>query len=375
MAANGILNFRGANKTTFVGASSNIVLDNVTSSLGIGVDVNGPTSNLHVVGNAYVSTDVTIAGNIDFQTITQNGAPFSGGSGSGTSPWVTSGNDISYSSGNVAVDTATFFVDSVNNRVGIGTSSPATTLDVSGGTVTASTFIGSLQGNAQSSDRWSTGRTLSVSGAVTGTSSLINGNQNSTLVTTLANLDTSKITTGILPVLRGGTGVATSTGTGNVVLSNAPAFTGDVTFDTNTLKIDSANNRVGIVQTTPLYTLDVAGDVNFTGNLTQNGTPFGGGAFLTDGAKAYYTSGPVGISNVEALTTQTLQVGANVAVNDTASDKLTVTGDAYVSRSLRAVDLVETYQVNCNALFIKDVRVTNQVPQDGNDSGYTPNVL
>ena len=291
MAANGILNFRGANKTTFVGASSNIVLDNVISSLGIGVDVNGPTSNLHVVGNAYVSTDVTIAGNIDFQTITQNGAPFSGGGGgSGTSPWITSGNDISYSSGNVAVDTNTLFVDSVNNRVGIGTLTPATTLDVFGGTVTASTFIGSLQGNAQSSDRWSTGRTLTVSGAVTGTSSLINGNQNSTLVTTLANLDTSKITTGILPVARGGTGVATSTGTGSVVLSNAPAFTGDATFD-----------RVGIATTTPGYTLDVTGDVNFTGNLTQGGNPFSGGAFITDGTKAYYTDGPVGISNVEAV--------------------------------------------------------------------------
>lgn len=355
MAANGILNFRGANKTTFVGASSNIVLDNVISSLGVGVDVNGPTSNLHVVGNAYVSTDVTIAGNIDFQTITQNGAPFSGG---GSSPWVTSGNDISYSSGNV----------------GIGTSIPATALDVSGD-VTATTFIGSLQGNAQSSDQWSTGRTLSVSGAVTGTSSLINGNQNSTLVTTLANLDTSKITTGILPVARGGTGVATSTGTGSVVLSNAPAFTGDATFDTNTLKIDSVNNRVGIATATPGYTLDVTGDVNFTGNLTQGGNPFGGGAFLTDGTKAYYTNGPVGISNTEVLTTQTLQVGANVAVNDTASDKLSVTGDVYVSRTLRAIDLLETYQVNCNALFIKDVRVTNQVPQDGNDAGYTPNVL
>ena len=376
MAANGILNFRGANKTTFVGASSNIVLDNVISSLGIGVDVNGPTSNLHVVGNAYVSTDVTIAGNIDFQTITQNGSPFSGGGGgSGTSPWVTSGNDISYSTGNVAVDTKTLFVDSVNNRVGIGTLTPATALDVFGGTVTASTFIGSLQGNAQSSDQWSTGRTLTVSGAVTGTSSLINGNQNSTLVTTLANLDTSKITTGILPVARGGTGVATSTGTGSVVLSNAPAFTGDATFDTNTLKIDSVNNRVGIATTTPGYTLDVTGNVNFTGNLTQGGNPFGGGAFLTDGTKAYYTDGPVGISNVEALTTQTLQVGANVAVNDTADDKLTVTGDVYVSRTLRAVDLLETYRVNCNALFIKDVRVTNQLPQDGNDAGYTPNVL
>ena len=204
---------------------------------------------------------------------------------------------------------------------------------------------------------------------------MINGNQNSTLVTTLANLDTSKITTGILPVLRGGTGVATSTGTGNVVLSNAPAFTGDVTFDTNTLKIDSANNRVGIVQTTPLYTLDVAGDVNFTGNLTQNGTPFGGGAFLTDGAKAYYTSGPVGISNVEALTTQTLQVGANVEVDDTAGDKRTVTGDAYVSTSVRAVDIVETYQVNCNALCITDVRETSQVPQGRSEAGDTRYVL
>ena len=365
MAANGILNFRGANKTTFVGASSNIVLDNVISSLGIGVDVNGPTSNLHVVGNAYVSTDVTIAGNIDFQTITQNGAPFSGGGGSGTSPWVTSGNDISYSTGNVAVDTNTLFVDSVNNRVGIGTLTPATTLDVSGGTVTASTFIGSLQGNAQSSDRWSTGRTLSVSGAVTGTSSLINGNQNSTLVTTLANLDTSKITTGILPVTRGGTGVATSTGTGSVVLSNAPAFTGDATFDTNTLKIDSVNNRVGIATTTPGYTLDVTGDVNFTGNLTQGGNPFGGGAFLTDGTKAYYTNGPVGISNVEALTTQTLQVGANVAVNDAADNKLTVSGNVYVSRALRAIDLVESYEVRANFFTVKNIDIRAERPRQG----------
>ena len=352
--------------------TENLYVDTASGKVGVGTT--NPDANLHVVGNAYVSTDVTIAGNIDFQTITQNGAPFSGGGGSGTSPWVTSGNDISYSSGNVAVDTNTLFVDSVNNRVGIGTLTPTTALDVSGD-VTATTFIGSLQGNAQSSDRWNTGRTLTVSGAVTGTSSSINGNQDSTLVTTLANLDTSKITTGILPVARGGTGVNTSTGTGSVVLSNAPAFTGDATFDTNTLKIDSVNNRVGIATATPGYTLDVTGDVNFTGNLTQDGNPFGGGAFLTDGTKAYYTDGPVGISNVEALTTQTLQVGANVAVNDTANDKITVTGNAYVSRALHAVDLVQTYRVNCNALFIKDVRVTNREPHDGNDAGYTPNVL
>ena len=324
MAANGILNFRGANKTTFVGTSSNIVLDNVISSLGIGVDVNGPTSNLHVVGNAYVSTDVTIAGNIDFQTITQNGAPFSGGGGNAPSPWVTSGNDISYSTGNVAVDTNTLFVDSVNNRVGIGTLTPATALDVSGD------------------------------------------------MTIAGNIDFQTITQNGAPFSGGGGNAPSPWVTSGNDISYS---TGNVAVDTNTLFVDSVNNRVGIATATPGYTLDVTGDVNFTGNFTQGGNPFRGGAFLTDGTKAYYTNGPVGISNVEALTTQTLQVGANVAVNDTASDKLTVTGNAYVSRSLHAVDLVQTYQVNCNALFIKDVRVTNREPHDGNDAGYTPNVL
>jgi len=378
MAANGILNFQGTNKATFVGASSNIVLDTVTSSLGVGVDVNGPTSNLHVVGNAYVSTDVTIAGNIDFQTITQNGVAFSGGGGGGTSPWLqttigTPADGIYYTAGNVAVDTNTFFVDTTNNRVGIGTTTPGSALDVSG-TVTATAFAG----NATSATQWVTARTITVTGGVTGTTSSFDGSGDATLVTTLTDLDAAKITAGTLPASRGGTGTTTSTGSGSVVLSDAPSFTGDVTFDTNTLKINSTNNRVGIGVTLPGYTLDVAGDINIpTGGEIRKGGVVQtlGSIFSTDSTKAYYTDGPVGIANVEALTTQTLQVGANVAVNDTASDKLTVVGSVYVTRNLHAVDLVKTYEVNCNALFIKDVRVTNQLPEDGNDAGYTPNVL
>ncbi len=47
-----------------------------------------------------------------------------------------------------------------------------------------------------------------------------------TLVATdIPVLDASKITTGTLPVTRGGTGVTTSTGTGNVVLSTSPVLT------------------------------------------------------------------------------------------------------------------------------------------------------
>lgn len=42
-------------------------------------------------------------------------------------------------------------------------------------------------------------------------------------------IDTSQIISGILPVIRGGTGTNSSTGTGSVVLNNAPTFTGTTT--------------------------------------------------------------------------------------------------------------------------------------------------
>ena len=63
--------------------------------------------------------------------------------------------------------------------------------------------------------------------------------------------------TGTLAVANGGTGTTTSTGTGSVVLSDAPTFTGDVTFDTNTLFVDSVNDRVGVGTTTPTRNLHV----------------------------------------------------------------------------------------------------------------------
>ena len=43
-----------------------------------------------------------------------------------------------------------------------------------------------------------------------------------------------------------------------------PSFTGDVTFDTTTLKVDSNNNRVGIGDTTPSSVLDVNGKITCT---------------------------------------------------------------------------------------------------------------
>ena len=93
---------------------------------------------------------------------------------------------------------------------------------------------------------------LDVAGTVTATSFSGGGSA-------LTALNAANIASGTLPVSRGGTGTTSSTGSGALVLQNAPSFTGDVTFDTNTLKIDANNNRMGIGESSPAELLHIRG--------------------------------------------------------------------------------------------------------------------
>jgi hypothetical protein len=56
-------------------------------------------------------------------------------------------------------------------------------------------------------------------------------------------INASRIT-GVLPVVNGGTGVTTSTGTGNTVLSASPTLSGDVTLSTGNLVIGTSGKGV-----------------------------------------------------------------------------------------------------------------------------------
>ena len=133
-------------------------------------------------------------------------------------------------------------------------------------------------------------------------------------------------------------------------------------------KIHYSSGNVGIGVSNPQHLLD----------LPSTGT-VNAGFFIGDGSGLYnlpsgsqwtgtttlHFDGPVGIGNTTPLTTQTLQVGSNVSINDTESDKLAVTGNVHVSRSLTAIDLMQSYEVRANFFTVKNIDIKAERPRRG----------
>ncbi len=79
------------------------------------------------------------------------------------------------------------------------------------------------------------------------------------------------------------------------------------------ITIDSLSNNVGIGTTTPGYKLDVAGDINFAGDLFQNGVLFNAaGVWSVNGSNIFYNTGNVGVGT--SLPTQKLDVRGGLAI-------------------------------------------------------------
>ena len=229
--------------------TANLFVNTETSNVGIGTDA--PEYTLDVHGTANVSV-LTASSNVGVGTF---------------SPEYTL--DV-HGPANVSVLTA-------SSNVGVGTFSPEYALDVHGtanvGALTATTFSG-------------IGTSLTALNAGNITSGTLDAAH-------VPSLDASKITGGTLPVSRGGTGTTSSTGSGALVLQNAPSFTGDATFDTDTLKIDAINNRVGIGTTNPGAELAVvSAGKEFTDMHIQSNLAFDNTNWIRSKSRIFFRGNP-----------------------------------------------------------------------------------
>jgi hypothetical protein len=129
-------------------------------------------------------------------------------------------------------------------------------------------------------------------------------------------------------------------------------------------RIHYSSGNVGIGVSNPQHLLDLpsSGTVN-AGFFIGDGSglynlPMAGSQWT--GTTTLHFDGPVGIGNTTPLTTQTLQVGSNVSINDSDDDKIVVTGNVYVSKNIRVLDDVDCFQVRTTNIFIKKQIVSAQ---------------
>ncbi|MGZ0214372.1 MAG: beta strand repeat-containing protein, partial [Actinomycetales bacterium] len=276
---NGDINFtgdfykNGTLYTSIIGSTPWATLDsNVYYTAGsVGVGTSTPEFTLDVVG------DINFSGNVY-----QGGELFISSGSSGSSQWVTTGDDISYTTGNVSV---------------------------SGNLFAQKVTLGSLT--------VSSGHNLEH---VTGKGSTTSDTIYLTNPTTGLVVD-SKITLGSINVFSGynlehitnkgsttsDTIYLTNQTTGLIVHSN-------LEVGTDNLFVDATTGRIGAGTTTPGYKLDVSGDINFTGGIYQNGTLYStasnGTPWSTVGSNVYYTAGSVGVGTAQP--DATLHIEGNV---------------------------------------------------------------
>tara|TARA_A100001234_G_C12641332_1_gene392163 strand:- start:74 stop:1117 length:1044 start_codon:yes stop_codon:yes gene_type:complete len=105
-----------------------------------------------------------------------------------------------------------------------------------------------------------------------------------------------------------------------------------------------------------------AGQFLTVNNNVPTWSPLGVSSQWT-GTNTIYFTGNVGIGTTDV--SKTLSVGSSVVFDDAADDKMTVTGNVYVSRALRAIDLLESYEVRANFFTVKNIDIRAERPRRG----------
>jgi hypothetical protein len=146
------------------------------------------------------------------------------------------------------------------------------------------------------------------------------------------SISASDITTGTLAVSRGGTGTTTSTGSGSVVLSGSPTFSGSITASnanfTGSLTANSGwggtNSSAGALGGIPM-----AFDIERNGTGSANGLmSFGNGATTIKGARMPFSGKLITATLHGTGVTGTITVDAYINGSANTSYRLSGTGSA-----------------------------------------------
>jgi|TARA_R110000868_G_scaffold197060_2_gene443230 hypothetical protein len=167
-------------------------------------------------------------------------------------------------------------------------------------------------------------------------------------VTSVVNV--SQIT-GVLPVVNGGTGVTTSTGTGNVVLSAAPTLSGNVNLSTGNLVMGTDGKGIDFSATAGTGTSELLNDYE-EGAWTPVDSSGAGLVFLNQSGK-YTKIGRQVTANGQ------LAFPATISAADIVIGGLPFTVGTYSVGTINNADVVFTITAGAT-FFIYDVAGTRK---------------
>jgi hypothetical protein len=126
--------------------------------------------------------------------------------------------------------------------------------------------------------------------------------------------------------------------------------------------------RIGIANTSPAFAMDIAGDINFTGNIYKNGGVYSGSSIWdSNGNNVFYTQGNLGIGTTSPSKTLHVAGDAIVSTGLTAGNikatNIDTTG--ITAGSIKATDISTGTLIASNGITVGNINFTGSLYQNG----------